>query len=158
MSRLGVGAKTPIVWYGDRHNSYAIRGFWTDGFYQHAGASYVVEGGRERGDNVNEVEADTKLKFAAELGLKPAISAGRVRMPHCHFPHTHFGSLTPFHSVKCFCEVIYDDGCFQSTRVQHTRLLASISGTFLALKRDYPRILPVHHVSNSQQTRGSPTR
>lgn len=48
MNRLGVGAKTTIVWYGDRHNSYAIRGFWTDGFYQHAGASYVLEGGRER--------------------------------------------------------------------------------------------------------------
>jgi thiosulfate/3-mercaptopyruvate sulfurtransferase len=48
MSCLGVGADTTIVWYGDRHNSYAIRGFWTDDFYQHPGASYVLEGGRER--------------------------------------------------------------------------------------------------------------
>jgi thiosulfate/3-mercaptopyruvate sulfurtransferase len=48
MSRLGVGAETTVVWYGDRHNSYAIRGFWTNDFYHHRGASYVLEGGREK--------------------------------------------------------------------------------------------------------------
>ena len=48
MSRLGIGAETTVVWYGDRHNSYAIRGFWTNDFYQHRGESYVLEGRREK--------------------------------------------------------------------------------------------------------------
>jgi len=48
MSRLGVTPRTTVVWYGDRHSSYAIRGFWTLDYYQHAGGCYVLEGGRER--------------------------------------------------------------------------------------------------------------
>ena len=48
MSRLGVGPETTVVWYGDRHSSYAIRGFWTMDYYQHPGAYHVLEGGRER--------------------------------------------------------------------------------------------------------------
>jgi thiosulfate/3-mercaptopyruvate sulfurtransferase len=48
MSRLGVGARSTVVWYGDRHSSYAIRGFWTMDYYQHPGACHVLDGGRER--------------------------------------------------------------------------------------------------------------
>lgn len=48
MSRLGVAPGISVVWYGDRHNSYAIRGFWTLGFYGYPGAVHVLEGGRER--------------------------------------------------------------------------------------------------------------
>lgn len=48
MSRLGIAPETTVVWYGDRHSSYAIRGLWTMDFYQHQGACYVLEGGRER--------------------------------------------------------------------------------------------------------------
>lgn len=48
MGRLGIGPDTTIVWYGDRHSSYAIRGFWTNEFYQHRGDFHVLEGGRER--------------------------------------------------------------------------------------------------------------
>ncbi len=48
MSRLGVAPDTTVVWYGDRHSSYAIRGFWTMDYYRHPGRSFVLEGGRER--------------------------------------------------------------------------------------------------------------
>jgi thiosulfate/3-mercaptopyruvate sulfurtransferase len=48
MSRSAVSPVTKIVWYGDRHSSYAIRGFWTCDFYQHPGGAFVLEGGRER--------------------------------------------------------------------------------------------------------------
>jgi thiosulfate/3-mercaptopyruvate sulfurtransferase len=48
MSRLGVTPQTTVVWYGDRHSSYAIRGFWMLDYYQHPGGCYVLEGGRER--------------------------------------------------------------------------------------------------------------
>ena len=48
MGRLGIGPEATIVWYGDRHSSYAIRGFWTNEFYQHHGDCHVLEGGRER--------------------------------------------------------------------------------------------------------------
>ena len=48
MSRLGIAPDTTVVAYGDRHNSYAIRFFWTLDFYQHRGDAYVLEGGRER--------------------------------------------------------------------------------------------------------------
>ncbi len=48
MGRLGVAPETTVVWYGDRHSSYAIRGFWTMDYYQHPGACHVLEGGRER--------------------------------------------------------------------------------------------------------------
>ena len=47
MSRCGVTPDMTIVWYGDRHSSYAIRGFWTCDFYRHA-KTFVLEGGRER--------------------------------------------------------------------------------------------------------------
>ncbi len=47
MSRCGVTPETTIVWYGDRHSVYAIRGFWTCDFYRHPRA-VVLEGGRER--------------------------------------------------------------------------------------------------------------
>src|SRR5581483_9582670 len=48
MSRLGIAPQTTVVWYGDRHNSYAIRGLWTMDFYLHPGEVYVLAGGRER--------------------------------------------------------------------------------------------------------------
>ncbi len=48
MSKLGIAPDTTVVAYGDRHNSYAIRFFWTLDFYQHRGDTYVLEGGRER--------------------------------------------------------------------------------------------------------------
>ncbi len=48
MSRLGIAPETTVVWYGDRHSSLAIRGFWTMDYYRHRGAVYVIEGGRER--------------------------------------------------------------------------------------------------------------
>ncbi|MBI5288274.1 MAG: sulfurtransferase [Chloroflexi bacterium] len=48
MSRYGITPETIVVWYGDRHNSYAIRGFWTMDFYRHPGPFHVLEGGRER--------------------------------------------------------------------------------------------------------------
>ena len=48
MSRLGIRPNTAVVWYGDRHNSYAIRGFWMMDHYAHPGGSFVLAGGRER--------------------------------------------------------------------------------------------------------------
>lgn len=48
MQRLGIARETTVVWYGDRHSSFAIRGFWTLDFYQHPGGTHVLEGGRER--------------------------------------------------------------------------------------------------------------
>ena len=48
MSRLGIAPETTVVWYGDRHSSYAIRGFWTMDFYRHPGHFFVLRGGRER--------------------------------------------------------------------------------------------------------------
>jgi thiosulfate/3-mercaptopyruvate sulfurtransferase len=48
MSRLGVSPRTTVVWYGDRHSSLAIRGFWTMQFYRHPAPVHVLDGGRER--------------------------------------------------------------------------------------------------------------
>jgi thiosulfate/3-mercaptopyruvate sulfurtransferase len=48
MNRLGITPNTTVVWYGDRHSSYAIRGFWTFDLYKHPGEFYVLESGRER--------------------------------------------------------------------------------------------------------------
>lgn len=47
MQRLGVTPDTTVVWYGDRHSSYAIRGFWTMDYYKHPAPVYVLDGGRE---------------------------------------------------------------------------------------------------------------
>ena len=48
MRRLGITEDGTVVWYGDRHNSYATRGFWTMDYYAHPGAVHVLDGGRER--------------------------------------------------------------------------------------------------------------
>jgi thiosulfate/3-mercaptopyruvate sulfurtransferase len=48
MSRLGITPEMTVVWYGDRHSSFAMRGFWMMDYYRHAGVCYVLEGGRER--------------------------------------------------------------------------------------------------------------
>ena len=48
MSRLGVTPRTTVVWYGDRHSSFAIRGFWTMDYYRHPAPVQVLDGGRER--------------------------------------------------------------------------------------------------------------
>jgi thiosulfate/3-mercaptopyruvate sulfurtransferase len=48
MSRLDISLQSTVVWYGDRHSSYAIRGFWMMDYYRHPGAFHVLEGGRER--------------------------------------------------------------------------------------------------------------
>lgn len=48
MSRLGIAPETTVVWYGDRHSSFATRGFWTMDFYAHKAGVHVLDGGRER--------------------------------------------------------------------------------------------------------------
>ncbi|MBF6599687.1 MAG: sulfurtransferase [Dehalococcoidia bacterium] len=48
MERCGIAPETTVVWYGDRHSAYAIRGFWTMDFYRHPAPVHVLEGGRER--------------------------------------------------------------------------------------------------------------
>jgi thiosulfate/3-mercaptopyruvate sulfurtransferase len=48
MQRLGITPETAVVWYGDRHSSYATRGFWTMDYYAHPGGVHVLDGGRER--------------------------------------------------------------------------------------------------------------
>ncbi len=48
MSRRGIAPETTVVWYGDRHSSLAIRGFWTMDFYRHPTPVHVLDGGRER--------------------------------------------------------------------------------------------------------------
>ncbi len=48
MRRLGITPEMTVVWYGDRHSSFAMRGFWTMGYYAHPGPVHVLEGGRER--------------------------------------------------------------------------------------------------------------
>jgi thiosulfate/3-mercaptopyruvate sulfurtransferase len=48
MSRWGITPQTTVVWYGDRHSSFATRGFWTMAYYQHPAPLHVLEGGRER--------------------------------------------------------------------------------------------------------------
>jgi thiosulfate/3-mercaptopyruvate sulfurtransferase len=48
MQRLGITPESTVVAYGDRHNSYAIRLFWTLDYYQHPAPFYVLEGGREK--------------------------------------------------------------------------------------------------------------
>jgi thiosulfate/3-mercaptopyruvate sulfurtransferase len=48
MSRLSITPQSTVVWYGDRHSSYAIRGFWMMDYYQHPAPFYVLDGGRER--------------------------------------------------------------------------------------------------------------
>jgi thiosulfate/3-mercaptopyruvate sulfurtransferase len=48
MSRLGIAPGMTVVAYGDRHNSYPTRLFWTLDYYQHRGGYYVLEGGREK--------------------------------------------------------------------------------------------------------------
>jgi len=47
MSRLGAGQNSTVVGYGDRHNSYATRLFWTLDYYEHPGPFHVLAGGRE---------------------------------------------------------------------------------------------------------------
>jgi thiosulfate/3-mercaptopyruvate sulfurtransferase len=48
MRRLGVSPRMTVVWYGDRHSAYAMRGLWMMDLYAHAGPVHVLEGGRER--------------------------------------------------------------------------------------------------------------
>lgn len=48
MSSLGIAPDTTVVFYGDGHSRYAMRGYWTLGYYRHPGAFYVLDGGRER--------------------------------------------------------------------------------------------------------------
>jgi thiosulfate/3-mercaptopyruvate sulfurtransferase len=48
MERLDITPDTTVVWYGDRHSSYAIRGFWMMDFYAHPAPVHVLERGRER--------------------------------------------------------------------------------------------------------------
>ncbi len=48
MSELGIEPSSTIVWYGDGHSRYAMRGYWTLGYYRHPGAFYLLDGGRER--------------------------------------------------------------------------------------------------------------
>jgi thiosulfate/3-mercaptopyruvate sulfurtransferase len=48
MERLGIAPSTTVVWYGDRHSSYAMRGFWTMDYYAHPAPVHVLDGGRER--------------------------------------------------------------------------------------------------------------
>lgn len=48
MGRLGVTPETTVVFYGDGHSRYAMRGFWTLDYYRHEGGCYVLDGGRER--------------------------------------------------------------------------------------------------------------
>jgi thiosulfate/3-mercaptopyruvate sulfurtransferase len=48
MRRFGIGPRTTVVWYGDRNNVYAIRGYWTMDYYRHPGHVHVLDGGRER--------------------------------------------------------------------------------------------------------------
>ncbi|MBI2723746.1 MAG: sulfurtransferase [Chloroflexi bacterium] len=48
MRRLGITTEATVVWYGDRHSSYAIRGFWMMDYFQHPGDVFVLDGGRER--------------------------------------------------------------------------------------------------------------
>jgi len=48
MRRLGIAPDTTVVWYGDGHSRYAMRGYWTLDYFQHPGAFYVLDGGRER--------------------------------------------------------------------------------------------------------------
>jgi len=48
MRRFGITPQMTVVWYGDRHNSYATRGFWTMDYYAHPGRVHVLDGGRER--------------------------------------------------------------------------------------------------------------
>src|SRR4051812_1293194 len=55
MSRCGVTPEMTLVWYGDRHSSYAIRGLWTCDFYRHAGDVFLLEGGRERWESAGRL-------------------------------------------------------------------------------------------------------
>ncbi|HYM15633.1 MAG TPA: sulfurtransferase [Dehalococcoidia bacterium] len=48
MRRLGVTPDTTVVWYGDRHSVYAMRGFWTMDYFRHPAPVHVLQGGRER--------------------------------------------------------------------------------------------------------------
>jgi len=48
MGRLGIAPSTTVVWYGDRHGCYAMRGFWMMDYYAHPAPVHVLEGGRER--------------------------------------------------------------------------------------------------------------
>jgi thiosulfate/3-mercaptopyruvate sulfurtransferase len=48
MSELGVEPTTTVVWYGNGHSRYAMRGYWTLGYFRHPGNFYVLDGGRER--------------------------------------------------------------------------------------------------------------
>jgi thiosulfate/3-mercaptopyruvate sulfurtransferase len=59
MSRLGITPETTVVWYGDRHSSYAIRGFWMMDYYRHPGGCYVLDGGRERWEREDRPLAST---------------------------------------------------------------------------------------------------
>jgi thiosulfate/3-mercaptopyruvate sulfurtransferase len=48
MSRLSIEPATTVVFYGNGHSRYAMRGHWTLGYYRHPGAFDVLDGGRER--------------------------------------------------------------------------------------------------------------
>ncbi len=72
MRRLGIAPDTTVVWYGDRHSSYAIRGFWMMDFYQHPGAVHVLEGGRERWLSEDRPVTGDVASFAPTSYLVPA--------------------------------------------------------------------------------------
>jgi thiosulfate/3-mercaptopyruvate sulfurtransferase len=48
MGKVGVTPEHTVVWYGDRHSSLAIRGFWTMQHYRHPAPVHLLDGGRER--------------------------------------------------------------------------------------------------------------
>jgi thiosulfate/3-mercaptopyruvate sulfurtransferase len=48
MRRLGITPATTVVWYGDRHSVFAMRGLWTMDFYRHPSPVHILQGGRER--------------------------------------------------------------------------------------------------------------
>jgi thiosulfate/3-mercaptopyruvate sulfurtransferase len=48
MAELGVEPASTVVWYGDGHSRYAMRGYWTLRHFRHPGAFHVLDGGRER--------------------------------------------------------------------------------------------------------------
>jgi thiosulfate/3-mercaptopyruvate sulfurtransferase len=81
MSRWGITPQTTVVWYGDRHSSYATRGLWTMSYYQHAAPVYVLEGGRERWlAEGRQVTADV-----------PALTATQYPTPSTHDDVDHAG-------------------------------------------------------------------
>jgi thiosulfate/3-mercaptopyruvate sulfurtransferase len=72
MSRLGVTPGTTVVWYGDRHSSYAIRGFWTMEHYRHPGGMFVLEGGRERWQQEGRAMTSDRTRVDVTVYPEPA--------------------------------------------------------------------------------------